>query len=64
MATMMDPGFKDKFFSGAVNQQNAKKMLLDKYVKIRENDPYYSTAEPPSKRPANDKTKVNRGVVY
>ena len=24
LATMMDPGFKDKFFSDAVNRQNAK----------------------------------------
>ena len=56
LATMMDPRFKDKFFSGAVNRQNAKKMLLDKCVKIRENDSCYSTAEPPSKRPASDTT--------
>ena len=55
LATMMDPHFKDKFFSGAVNQQNAK-ILLDQCVKIRENDPCYSTAEPQSKRPENDKT--------
>ena len=46
LATIMDPHFKNNFFSGAVNQQSAKKMLLDKYMKIRKNDPYYSTAEP------------------
>ena len=64
MATIMDPRFKDKFFSGAVNQQSAKKLLLDKYMKIRENDPYYRTAEPSSKRPTNDKTTSKLWVVY
>ena len=44
LATMMDPCFKDKFFRGVVNWQNAK-MLLDKCVKVRENDPCYGTAE-------------------
>jgi len=29
-------------------------MLLDECARARENDPCYSTAEPPSKRPAND----------
>ena len=54
LATIIDPCFKDKFFSGAVNRQNAKKMLLDKGKKIRESNSCYIMAEPPSKRPANE----------
>ena len=54
MATIMDPRFKDKFFSSAANCQNAMKMLLDECMRVRENEPCYSTAEPLSKRPTND----------
>ena len=53
--TIMDPRFKDKFFSGAVDRENTK-MFLDECVRVRENNTCYSTAEPPSKRPANDET--------
>ena len=35
LATMMDPGFKDKFFSDAVNWRNADDILPDKCVKMR-----------------------------
>ena len=56
LATIMDPRFKDKFFSSVVSRQNTKKMLLDECARVRENDPCYSLAEPPSKRPANDET--------
>ena len=38
LATIIDPRFKDIFFSGAVNRQNAKKMLPDECKKIRENN--------------------------
>ena len=55
MVIMMDLCFQDKFFNGVVNWQNAK-MLLDACVKIRENDSCYSTATPPSKKPANAET--------
>ena len=54
LATIIDPRFKDKFFSGAVNCQNAKKMLLDECKTIRESNSCYIMAEPPSKRPANE----------
>ena len=52
LATIIDPCFK--FFSGAVNRQNAKKMLLGEFKKIRESNSCYIMAEPPSKRPANE----------
>jgi len=56
LATILDPRFKDKFFSGTINHANAKKMLLDECERVRETNPCYAMAEPPSKRPANDKT--------
>ena len=63
MVIMMDLCFQDKFFNGVVNWQNAK-MLLDTCVKIRENDSCYSTAMPPSKKPANTETTNELWVVY
>lgn len=63
MVIMMDLCFQDKFFNGVVNWQNAK-MLLDACVKIRENDSCYSTATPPSKKPANAETTNELWIVY
>jgi len=35
LATILDPHFKENFFSGTVNCANAKKMLLDKCERVR-----------------------------
>ena len=63
LATIIDPRVKDKFFSGAVNRQNAKKMLLDECKKIRESNSCYIMAEPPSKRPANEEATSKLGLL-
>ena len=55
MATIMDPRFKNIFFSSAAIHQNAK-MLLDECMRVRENEPCYNTAERLSKRLVNDGT--------
>ena len=67
MAIIMDPHFKDKFFGSAANHQNAKKMLLDECMRVRKNEPCYSTAEPLNFYPKGlqiMELQVNCGVAY
>ena len=64
LVTMMDPGFKDKFFSDAVNQQNAKKILLDKCVKMREMILATAQLSLHPKGLQMIKLQLNCGVVY
>ena len=61
LATIVDPRFKDKFFSSAVNRQNAK--MLPECKKIRENNFCYIMAEPPSKKPANEEVNCVRNIA-
>ena len=52
LATLLDPRFKDKFFSGAVERLNARELLEEKVTEITGKQ---DTREPSPKRP---KTQV------
>jgi len=60
MATIIDPHFKDKFFSSPAKHRNAKVMLLSEYEEVRqqsEQDPCHSI-ESPSEKHATEEAKT------
>ena len=52
LATLLDPRFKDKFFSGAVQRATAKQMLEDK-LKLHDESHETQSGEPLPKRARN-----------
>ena len=54
LATLLDPRYKDKFFTSSSSRQYAKEMLLTEYTYFLEDNELDETDEPPAKRPARD----------
>ena len=50
LATLLDPCFKDKFFSSIVERENAKELLIMKMEIISDTNSQ-KNMEPPEKRP-------------
>ena len=57
LATLLDPRYKDKFFTTSSSCQYAKEMLLSEYTYFLEDCEADETDEPPAKRPARDDDK-------
>ena len=54
LATLLDPRYKEKFFTSSSSRRHAKEMLLSEYAYFLEDCEADKTDEPPAKRPARD----------
>ena len=51
LATILDPCFKDKFFTSIVEREDAKMLLIEKLSEMSSHTESQETTEPPEKRP-------------
>ena len=51
LATILDPCFKDKFFTSIVEREDAKMLLIEKLSEMSSHTESPETTEPPEKRP-------------
>ena len=67
LSTLLDPRFKDKFFTDSFARSEAQKMLNEKMDELRESGqsaaPTDSTEEPPAKKPPSDLWKSFSEIV-
>ena len=67
LATMLDPCFKDKYFSGTVEKEEAKKLLIEKVIENMVDTSHDESSEaniqPPEKRPRTEMMKCFEEIL-